>query len=59
MYDIRKFFMLLYNTIKIIDPRTVAPIDAYISSRSIDSTYLTKKDMDSILGMIDAVSTIE
>jgi hypothetical protein len=58
-YDIQKFFMLLYNTIKMIDPRTVAPIVSYISSRGLESTYLTQKDMNSILSMIDAVNTID
>ena len=54
-YDIQKFFMLLYNTIKTIDNRTISPINSFISNRGINSTYLTKKDIDTILSMIDNI----
>jgi len=57
-YDIQKFFMLLYNTIKNLDQRTVNPIVSYISKKSLDSSYLTKKDIDTLFELIDAVAFI-
>lgn len=58
-YDIQKFFMLLYNTIKTIDQRTVSSIVAYISKKSISSDYLTKDNIDEILRMIDLIVFLE
>lgn len=58
-YDIQKFFMLLYNTIKTLDPKTIMPIASFVSNRGITSTYLTKKDIDTIFVMIDAIDILE
>lgn len=58
-YDIQKFFMLLYNTIKILDQRTILPIVSLLSNRGITSSYLTKKDIDTIFGMIDTIDILE
>jgi serine/threonine protein kinase len=57
-YDIQKFFMLLYNTIKTLDPRTVSPIVGYISKKSIDGGILTNDNVDEILRLIDAIDFI-
>jgi hypothetical protein len=58
-YDIQKFFMLLYNTIKTLDPRTIMPIASFVSNRGITSSYLTKKDIDTIFVMIDNIDILE
>lgn len=58
-YDIQKFFMLLYNTIKTINPRTVSPIVEYISRYSIKGEPIHAKNVDSILEMIDGIELSE
>jgi hypothetical protein len=57
-YDIQKFFMLLYNTIKNLDQRTISPILSYLSKKSIDSNYLSKADIDTIFAYVDAIKFI-
>lgn len=58
-YDIQKFFMLLYNTINTLDQRTIMPITSFISNRGIKSSYLTKKDIDTIFVMTDTIDILE
>ena len=58
-FDIQKFFMLLYNTIKTLDQRTIMPITSFISKRGMSSSYLTKKDIDAIIGMIENIDILE
>ena len=58
-FDIQKFFMLLYNTIKTLDQRTIMPITSFISKRGMSSSYLTKKDIDAIIAMIDTIDILE
>ena len=54
-YDIQKFFLLLYNTIKIVDPRTVVPVTTFLANCLLRGSYLTKKDIDTILRMTDEI----
>jgi hypothetical protein len=57
-FDIQKFFSLLYNTIKILDLRTINPIVNYISNMGIDSKYLNKENIDTIFNMIDKINVM-
>ena len=57
-YDIQKFFMLLYSTIKSLDIRTIMPIISFISNCVIMGSNLTKKDIDTLLIMTDAINML-
>jgi serine/threonine protein kinase len=57
-FDLNKFFTLLYNTIKVIDTKTTAPISTYINKLNMKGNTMTKDDITYMLSLIDNIQFI-
>ncbi len=57
-FDLGKFFTLLYNTIKIIDNKTIASISMYINKLNMKGNNMTKEDITIILSLIDNIQFV-